>query len=75
MMRQDVLDKLRTAKPEDMGRDVIEFFGLKPGDRLDWNADTLNIGGDSIEMADVIQSVNEAESAQGVRIVNIFDIE
>lgn len=73
-MKQSVLDKLRTARPEDMGRDVIEFFGLKPGERLDWNADQLNIGDESIPMVEIVGSIREADVANGVRTIEIPDL-
>lgn len=73
-MRQSIIDKLRTARPEDMGRDVLEFFGLKPGERLDWNADNLNIGDESVSMAEVISAIKEADVQNGVRDVAIVDL-
>lgn len=74
-MNQAILDKLRTARPEDMGRDVLEFFDLKPGDRLDWNADFLRIGDKTVEMAEVLGSIKEMNDANGVRTVQILDLQ
>jgi hypothetical protein len=65
-----IIERLKEARPEDMDRDAIEFFGLAPGDVITWNKDVLTVGDESVRIASVREALERREPP-GIRIEDL----
>lgn len=49
-----LVDKIRALRDAPADGDLVEFFGLRPGDRLYWSDSELTVGTDTLPMAEVL---------------------
>ena len=65
-----LLEKLRRLREQPADGDVLEYFGIKPGEPFQWDRDRLVVGNETVTMDQVREAMGPApDPAQSRRIV------